>query len=108
MKTLRAVFVLASLTLAAPQALAQSSLLDAAKGLLGQGGAASSGTATGILGALGQSGATTSAGGALGTSEIAKGLTEAIWVGAQNVIGQLGAVGGFEADPAVHIPLPSG
>ncbi|MDG2287000.1 MAG: DUF4197 domain-containing protein, partial [Alphaproteobacteria bacterium] len=67
---------------------AQTSLLDSAKGLLGK---------------VGQSGAST---GALTTSEISSGLTEAIWVGAQRVIGQLGASGGFESDPAVHIPLP--
>ncbi len=66
---------------------AQSSLLDSAKGLLGK---------------IGQGGAS----GGLSTSEISNGLTEAIWVGAQRVIGQLGTAGGFENDPAVHIPLP--
>jgi hypothetical protein len=71
---------------------AQTSLLDSAKGLLGK---------------IGQSGTNTGGtSGALTTSEISSGLTEAIWVGAQRVIGQLGAAGGFETDPAVHIPLP--
>ena len=66
---------------------AQSSLLDSAKGLLGK---------------VGQGGAS----GGLSSSEISSGLTEAIWVGAQRVIGQLGTTGGFKNDPAVHIPLP--
>ena len=66
---------------------AQSSLLDSAKGLLGK---------------VGQGGAS----GGLSSSEISSGLTEAIWVGAQRVIGQLGTTGGFENDSAVHIPLP--
>ncbi len=76
-----------SLLLPGGPAAAQSSLLDSAKGLLGK---------------VGQGGS----GGSLTTSEISGGLTEAIWVGAQRVIGQLGKPGGFEADPAVHIPLP--
>jgi hypothetical protein len=71
---------------------AQTSLLDSAKGLLGK---------------IGQSSGSTGGGaGALSTSEISSGLTEAIWVGAQRVIGQLGTSGGFESDPAVHTPLP--
>lgn len=83
-------FFVTCLCLSVPMAQAQTNLLDSAKGLLGKiGGGATSGGA-----------------GALSTSEISNGLTEAIWVGAQRVIGQLGTSGGFEADPAVHIPLP--
>lgn len=76
-----------ALSLPLASANAQSSLLDSAKGLLGK---------------IGQGGAS----GGLSTSEISNGLTEAIWVGAQRVIGQLGKPGGFESDPTVHIPLP--
>lgn len=89
-RILGAGIVAASLCLSVPSVNAQSSLLDSAKGLLGT---------------IGKSGAT-GGGGALSTSEISSGLTEAIWVGAQKVIGQLGTAGGFEADPAIHIPLP--
>lgn len=38
--------------------------------------------------------------------EIANGLKEALRVGTANVTGQLGAVDGFNADPAIRIPLP--
>lgn len=80
------------LCLSVTQPSAQTKLLDSAKDLLGK---------------IGQGGATGGGGtGALSTSDIASGLTEAIWVGAQKVISQLGTAGGFEADPAVHIPLP--
>lgn len=45
---------------------------------------------------------------ALGISnaEIGAGLKEALRVGTENVVAQLGQPGGFEADPEVHIPLP--
>jgi hypothetical protein len=86
---LSAGILIAGLCLSMTSANAQTSLLDSAKGLLGK---------------IGQSGASGS--GALSTSEISSGLTEAIWVGAQRVIGQLGTTGGFESDPEVHIPLP--
>ena len=39
-------------------------------------------------------------------SEIAKGLKEALRVGTERVVGQLGVEDGFNADDAVHIPLP--
>ena len=44
--------------------------------------------------------------GALGQSEIAAGLKEALKVGTDRVVDNLGAVDGFNADPKVHIPLP--
>jgi len=47
-----------------------------------------------------------SAGAGLSVSEIASGLKEALRVGTERVVGQLGQAGGFNADPAVHIPLP--
>ncbi|MGI9449779.1 MAG: DUF4197 domain-containing protein [Geminicoccaceae bacterium] len=44
--------------------------------------------------------------GALGSSEIAAGLKEALKVGTERVVGTLGVEDGFNADPKVHIPLP--
>ena len=67
---------------------AQTSVLDQAKGLLGKIGGAGGGA------------------GGLSSSEIASGLTEAICVGAQNVIGQLGQAGGFADNPEIRVPLP--
>ncbi len=43
---------------------------------------------------------------ALSNDEIAAGLKEALRVGTDRVVGQLGAVNGFNTDPSVHIPLP--
>lgn len=43
---------------------------------------------------------------ALGTDQIIAGLKEALRVGAENVVGQVGAADGFNGDPAIHIPLP--
>jgi hypothetical protein len=42
----------------------------------------------------------------LSESEIGGGLKDALRVGADTVLARLGANGGFEKDPAVHIPLP--
>lgn len=47
-----------------------------------------------------------SAGAGLSVGEIASGLKEALRVGTERVVGQLGQTGGFNADPAIHIPLP--
>jgi len=49
----------------------------------------------------------TGTGAALGQSEIAQGLKEALRVGTERVVDNLGQVDGFNADPAVHIPLPN-
>lgn len=38
--------------------------------------------------------------------EIGKALKEALQIGAENVVKQLGSVDGFNADSAIHIPLP--
>lgn len=38
--------------------------------------------------------------------EIGDGLKEALRVGTQRVVAQLGAMDGYNADPAIHIPLP--
>ena len=42
----------------------------------------------------------------LTNSEITSGLKEALLVGTESVVGQLGQMDGFNADPAIHIPLP--
>jgi hypothetical protein len=42
----------------------------------------------------------------IGTSQIAAGLKEALRVGSNTVVGQLGQLDGFNADQAIHIPLP--
>ena len=43
---------------------------------------------------------------ALSNQEIGAGLKEALRVGAERVVGQVGALDGFNADPKIHIPLP--
>lgn len=45
--------------------------------------------------------------GALTQSDIVAGLKEALTIGSGNVVSQLGATDGFNADPKIHIPLPS-
>ncbi|WP_417519319.1 DUF4197 domain-containing protein [Minwuia sp.] len=47
-----------------------------------------------------------SAAGNLSTGEIGAGLKEALRVGSARVVDQVSDVGGFNADPAIHIPLP--
>lgn len=46
------------------------------------------------------------AGASLGRDEIAAGLKEALKVGSDTVVSQLGTRDGFNGDPAVRIPLP--
>ncbi len=46
------------------------------------------------------------AGQSLSSGEIAAGLKDALRVGSEAVVAQLGKSGGFELDPAIHIPLP--
>jgi len=43
---------------------------------------------------------------ALTSLEIGEGLKEALKVGTETVVGQLGQVDGFNADPSIRIPLP--
>ncbi len=45
-------------------------------------------------------------GGILSSREIADGLREALRVGTERVVGQVGARDGYNADPTIHIPLP--
>ena len=42
----------------------------------------------------------------LSTSEIVAGLREALKVGSERVVGQIGQTDGYFADQAIHIPLP--
>lgn len=42
----------------------------------------------------------------LTTAEIGAGLKEALRVGTETVVSQLGQVDGFNKDPSIHIPLP--
>lgn len=86
--TLAGLTVVLALSLAAPPAAPQGSLFDKAKGALkGMGGTAPGGAG-------------------LGSDEIAAGLREALKVGTERVVGQVGATDGFNADPTIHIPLP--
>ena len=55
---------------------------------------------------LEDSGITSSASG-LTDTEIASGLKEALRVGSDLVVSQLGTTDGFNADPNIHIPLPN-
>ncbi len=89
MRRIRLTFVMLCL-LAAPfgPARAQSDLLDQGqsllKGLTGSGGGDS----------------------ALSTADIGAGLFQALKVGSERVVGQVGRPDGYNADPAIHIPLP--
>jgi hypothetical protein len=55
-----------------------------------------------LLGGAAQSGAV----GELSSTEIAAGLKQALEVGTESVVAQLGQPGGFDADPKIRIPLP--
>lgn len=61
-----------------------------------------------IGGTLSSSGTSTSDddGSALSTSDITAGLREALRVGTERVVGQIGSANGFNSDPNIHIPLP--
>lgn len=43
---------------------------------------------------------------ALSTADISEGLFQALKVGSERVVGQVGRKDGYNADPAIHIPLP--
>ncbi|MDF2366384.1 DUF4197 domain-containing protein [Sneathiella sp.] len=42
----------------------------------------------------------------LSTGQIVEGLKEALRVGTETVVGQIGTTDGYNGDPAIHIPLP--
>ena len=75
-------------------AWSQDSLFDSMKSVLGGAtGTDESVTTTGLAGGL-------------STEDIAAGLREALRVGSERVVGQIGALDGFNADHDIHIPLP--
>lgn len=60
-----------------------------------------------LPGVGGTSGAPTTGGAAgLSNADIAAGLLDALKVGTEKVVSQVGKADGFNADPAIHIPLP--
>lgn len=71
---------------------AGAGLLDKAKGAL-----------EGLQGATSSSGSTT---GGLASEEIINGLKEALRIGSERVISQVGQPDGYLTDNAIHIPLP--
>ncbi len=73
---------------------AHASLFDKAKGVLD------------TLQNSSQGGAPAALGSALTSDEIVSGLKEALRVGTEKVVGQLGQTDGYLTDPAIHIPLP--
>lgn len=56
--------------------------------------------------AIGTLGRSAPGAGSLSTEEIGSGLREALRVGTERVVRQVGARDGFNADPEIHIPLP--
>ena len=62
--------------------------------------------ATGGLNKLGVGGGGSSSASSLTNTEIGNGLKEALRVGTERLVGQLGSADGFNKDPEVHIPLP--
>lgn len=83
LNTIRVLFV--ALLLVPATASAQNSLLQQGLGLLSQGGSAT---------------------GSLSQGEMGDGLKEALRVGTETVVAQLGQTDGFNTDKAIHIPLP--
>ena len=73
----------------APPAVAQMDWLKTGKDLLGTVGATPTNEASDLT-----------------SSEIASGLKDALRVGTETVVAQLGQQDGFNTDPTIHIPLP--
>jgi Protein of unknown function (DUF4197) len=94
-----AAVAVAALLVAAP-VLAQGGLMDMGKGMLKDQ----------VEQRLSPQGGGSGGGGSLGSSlsvgDIGSGLKEALRVATDKVTGRLGQADGFNADPAVHIPLP--
>ncbi|OIO66826.1 MAG: hypothetical protein CO186_09875 [Zetaproteobacteria bacterium CG_4_9_14_3_um_filter_49_83] len=59
-----------------------------------------------IGGAGGNSTSTATTAASLSNTDMVAGLKDALRVGSERVVAQLGAVDGFNADAAIHIPLP--
>ena len=86
--------------LAAPLGLAR------ADGLLDSLTTGNTDSVTDALGGLTGSGGSSGVGAGLDSSEIASGLKEALGIGTELAVGTVGVLDGFNADPAIHIPLP--
>lgn len=86
-------FLLAALPIS--QSAAQSDWLKKGKDLL---------DSSGVTSGSGDSGA--AALGGLSNSEITDGLREALKVGSQRVVDQVGQTDGYNADSSIHLPLP--
>ncbi len=71
--------------------------------LIGATGSVSAGWLDKLKSKLGGSESTTQA---LSSDEIGGGLKDALRVGTETVVGQLGTENGFNLDPEIHIPLP--
>ncbi len=84
------IFCLFIILLALPMGASAANWLQMGKDLLGT---AAKPSATGVVSGLSD-------------SDIAAGLKDALRVGTESVVGQLGTVDGFNADKAIHIPLP--
>jgi hypothetical protein len=85
---------------------AQSSFLEMGKGALqslekGKGGDA---VLPGV--SAGQGGGSGTLGANMSVPDISTGLKEALRMGSERVVNRLGKTDGFNADPAVHVPLP--
>ena len=63
--------------------------------------------ASGGIGSKFGLGGSSNAVGALSNDEIGKGIKEALRVGTERLVGQLGSANGFSGDPQVRIPLPA-
>jgi len=83
------------LLLPSSQVSAQQDLLNTLQGAIG-----------GITGS-GNTDSTSNTITALSNDDIIAGLREALRVGTERVVGQLGTTDGFNADPDIHIPLPA-
>ena len=59
-----------------------------------------------LLKSLGDKSETVTATTTLGNADITEAFKQALRMGANNVVNQLGVADGFNADPAIHIPLP--
>ena len=81
--------ILLSYSFGAMPAAAQMDWMKAGKDLLGTAGATQQDPTSDLT-----------------NSEITSGLKDALRVGTETVVGQLGQLDGFNADPAIHIPLP--
>jgi hypothetical protein len=72
-----------------PPAAAQSNWLPSGKDLLGTFGSAPQAPASSLT-----------------NQDLSSGLKDALRVGTESVVGQLGRLDGFNSDPAIHLPLP--